>query len=130
MFSGGDEDVSKYGDVDSDEKIRERLVSTNIKAAQEEIIKILSKKICELQEEMGIKDCLPSELQLPAKWYENIPEHGVLCWERRDVSGVYKKIVTVYKYHEHYGFLTAFYWVHKSASVIPLTNAEIEEFKR
>lgn len=44
MFNGGDEDVSKYGAVDSDESIRERLVFTKSKATEKEIIKILSKK--------------------------------------------------------------------------------------
>ena len=45
MFSGGDEDVSKYGAVDSDESIREKLVFTQRKVTHEEIIKRLSKQI-------------------------------------------------------------------------------------
>ncbi len=45
MFSGGDEDVSKYGAVDSDESIREKLVFTQSKVTHEEIIKTLSKQI-------------------------------------------------------------------------------------
>lgn len=45
MFSGGDEDVSKYGAVDSDESIREKLVFTQSNVTHEEIIKALSKQI-------------------------------------------------------------------------------------
>ncbi len=58
MFSGIDE---------SDEK------ETAIK-----ILTRLTRQIVELQEDIRIKDRLLSELQVPAKWYDNIPEQGVL----------------------------------------------------
>jgi hypothetical protein len=81
-----------------------------------------------IKEQVAI--AIAEQLKQPEpKWYENIPEHGVWCWVRRELGGV-KKIATIYKYHEHFGFLAAFYWVDKSASVIPLTNEEIEGFKR
>jgi len=136
MFSGGDEDVSKYGDVDSDEKIRERLVSTKNKVAQEEIIKILSKKICELQEEMRIKDSVLSELQLPAKWYDNIPKQGVLCWvgDYAPITKNSNSLRTIVEYDPDR--LCSFIMHRCEASIaawvnaVPLTNEEIEEFKR
>jgi hypothetical protein len=130
MFSGGDEDVSKYGDVDSDEKIREILVSTKNKVAQEELIKILSKKICELQEDIRLKDSLLSELQVPAKWYDNIPEQGVLCWCKEHEDDIkYKRLLERIDEYTEGRFLsrtTGFLY----KVVQPLTNEEIEEFKR
>jgi hypothetical protein len=149
MFNGGDEDVSKYGAVDSDESIRERLVFTKSKATEKEIIKILSKKIAELEEDIGFKDRLLSELQSPAKWYDNIPEQGVLCWcEGRDkgkgflgdiprkrilarIDSYTPKPTSTRKdsFTANWGFLNREHWVWYE-NVQPLTNEEIEEFKR
>jgi hypothetical protein len=121
----------------------------DIISALEEIIKILSKQITELQEDIRIKDRLLSELQVPAKWYDNIPKQGVLCWCEGKYDGEgfasdisCKRILARIDSYEpqpttprtdsfiaNWGFLNREHWVWYKV-VQPLTNEEIEEFKR
>jgi hypothetical protein len=59
-----------------------------------------------------------------SEWWENIPEHGVLCWW----NGM---IITVIRRCNHYlrqGTNGTVEWV--DGEVVPLTNEEIERFKR
>lgn len=59
-----------------------------------------------------------------SEWWENIPEHGVLCWW----NGM---IITVIRRRNHYirqGTNGTVEWV--DGEVVPLTNEEIEGFKR
>ena len=96
----------------------------------EEMVKIPAKQIAELQEDIQIKDSLLSELQLPAKWYDNIPKQGVLCWCKEYENDIkYKRLLERIDEYTDGRFLsrtTGFLY----KTVTPLTNEEIEEFKR
>ena len=64
------------------------------------------------------------------EWYESIPDHGVLCWVW-DKNEHHKRIDIVYSYQDHepysYNYRGRFAgWI----NAIPLTNDEIERFKR
>lgn len=71
------------------------------------------------------------------EWYDDIPEQGILCWVEN--SNGLRKVATVYErvdinegidnyLEQQIMYLTAFFWT--QAEPIPLTNEEIEEFKR
>jgi hypothetical protein len=62
-------------------------------------------------------------------WWENIPEHGVLCWVGDNPAYVETaKIINIIKMREVNQFISirGARW----AYAIPLTNEEIEAFKR
>ena len=70
----------------------------------------------------------PGELQ----WFENIPEHGVLCWVWDDDEESDRKLIrVVYSYHRdtasNYGFETDDECYRYAK---PLTNDELEGFRR
>jgi len=53
------------------------------------------------------------------EWWENIPEHGVLCWVSDKDANTRSTIVRItVKNNDIWGYIT------------PLTNEEIERFKR
>ena len=90
----------------------------------------LRKQIKELQEDIEIKDRLLSKVQVPAKWYDNIPERGVLCWCKEHEDDIkYKRLLERIDEYTEGRFLsrtTGFLY----KTVQPLTNEEIEAFKR
>ena len=64
------------------------------------------------------------------EWYENIPEHGVLCWVddiNETARNIIERITFVVNEHEFYRFRSR-ETIWKYAT--PLTNEEIEAFKR
>jgi hypothetical protein len=105
-----------------------------VKESKEGVSKAMSglhAKIKELEEDIGVKGRLLSELQLPAKWYENIPEQGVLCWcgDYGNEHFTDRNVHNIVSVSESSGqFLTQRGTPWKIA--VPLTNEEIEEFKR
>lgn len=114
-----------------------------------EVVSGLHAKIKELEEDIRFKDRLLSEMQSPAKWYANIPEQGVLCWCEGEHEGEgfkddipCKRILARIdsytpkptaprkdSFTANWGFLNREHWVWYE-NVQPLTNEEIEEFKR
>jgi hypothetical protein len=63
----------------------------------------------------------------PPKWYENIPEHGVLCWVGDNKPFVEStKIVNIIKMREVNQFISirGARWNY----ALPLTNEEIKQF--
>ena len=66
----------------------------------------------------------------PARWYENMPEQGVLCWCKEYEDDInYKRLLERIDEYTEGRFLsrtTGFLY----KTVQPLTNEEIEEFKR
>ena len=71
----------------------------------------------------------PKESKEP-EWYENIPEHGVLCWVddiNETARNIIERITFVVNEHEFYRFRSR-ETIWKYAT--PLTNEEIEAFKR
>ena len=110
MFNGGDEDKSKYGVDDIDERLKEQYTMKNhiqhVAFAQilalEGEIKILSKQLVERDDLLKrVYERIDSEVlrkevdNIIPKWDDNIPEHGVLCWVQYNPEGK-KKVVTVY----------------------------------
>ena len=95
---------------------------------------LLSKKIY-TQSEMettarALADSILLSSKPPTKWYDNIPEQGVLCWVQNNPEGK-KKVVTIYSRKNRDDYETALYCINSRAfDVTPLTNEEIEEFKR
>ena len=64
------------------------------------------------------------------EWWENIPEHGVLCWvsDLYDYPKMYISLVLEYRKDEMKKF-----WLGERGAfryATPLTNEEIERFKR
>ena len=64
------------------------------------------------------------------EWWENIPEHGVLCWvsDLYDYPKMYISLVLEYRKDEMKKF-----WLGERGAfryATPLTNEEIESFKR
>lgn len=64
------------------------------------------------------------------EWWENIPEHGVLCWvsDLCDYPKMYISLVLEYRKDEMKKF-----WLGERGAfryAVPLTNEEIEGFKR
>ena len=79
----------------------------------------------------GQTDMLTEQLKQPeSKWYDNIPKHGVLCWCEEYKDDIkYKRLIERIDEYTEGRFLshtTGFLY----KTVIPLTNEEIEEFKR
>jgi len=73
----------------------------------------------------------PEQFKQPEqKWYDNIPEQGVLCWCKEHENDIkYKRLIERIDEHIDGMFLsrtTGFLY----KTVQPLTNEEIEEFKR
>ena len=65
-----------------------------------------------------------------SEWWENIPEHGVLCWvsDLYDYPKMYISLVLEYRKDEMKKF-----WLGERGAfryATPLTNEEIERFKR
>ena len=64
------------------------------------------------------------------EWYENIPEHGVLCWVSdidESLKNIIERITFVVNEDDFYRFRSSeTRWKYAT----PLTNEEIEEFKR
>lgn len=63
------------------------------------------------------------------EWYENIPEHGVLCWVSDTVEKNKDTVDRVLRFNNaaEFKFATTFdSWLFAT----PLTNEEIEAFKR
>ena len=136
MFNGGDEDKSKYGVDDIDECLKEQYTMRNRIESLEGIIKILSKQVVERDDLLKrVYERIDSEVlrkevnNIIPKWYDNIPEHGVLCWVQHNPEGK-KKVATIYSRKNEDDYETAFYWIDSRTLVTPLTNEEIEEFKR
>ena len=136
MFSGGDEDKSKYGVDDIDECLKEQYTMKNRIKSLEGIIKILSKQVVARDDLLKrVYERIDSEVlrkevdNIIPKWYDNIPEHGVLCWVQHNPEGK-KKVATIYSRRTEDAYETAFYWIDSRTLVTPLTNEEIEEFKR
>jgi len=123
-------------------------------SALEGIIKLLTKDLTEkiyTQSEMEttartLADSILLSSKPPAKWYDNIPEYGVLCWCEGEHDGLgfaddipCKRILARIDSYEpqptrgfftaNWGFLNRENWVWYKI-VQPLTNEEIEEFKR
>ena len=64
------------------------------------------------------------------EWWENIPEHGVLCWvsDLYDYPRMYVSLVLEYRKDEMKKF-----WLGERGAfryAVPLTNEELERFKR
>ena len=78
----------------------------------------------EIAEEYGytVEELLKPE---PPKWYENIPEQGVLCWLGKDTRLVKMVVGT----EDDYCMLANGSNI-PLKKVIPLTDEEIESFKR
>jgi hypothetical protein len=64
------------------------------------------------------------------KWYNNIPEQGVLCWCKEYEDDIkYKRLIErIDEYTEGMFLSRTTGFLYKN--VQPLTNEEIEEFKR
>ena len=80
---------------------------------------------------LAIQLKLPEQLKQPEpKWYDNIPEQGVLCWCKEYEDDInYKRLFERIDEYTEGRFLsrtTGFLY----KTVQPLTNKEIEEFKR
>lgn len=60
----------------------------------------------------------------PHKWYENIPEHGVLCWWNRGISLITGKDGNSYIHNKSQ------YIRSETHEPIPLTDEEIIKFLR
>ena len=144
MSNGGDEDKSKYGVDDIDERLKEQYTMKNhiqhVAFAQilalEGEIKILSKQLVERDDLLKrVYERIDSEVlrkevdNIIPKWDDNIPEHGVLCWVQHNPKGK-KKVVTIYSRKNRDDYETTLYWIDSRTIVTPLTNEEIEEFKR
>ena len=144
MSNGGDEDKSKYGVDDIDERLKEQYTMKNhiqhVAFAQilalEGEIKILSKQLVERDDLLKrVYERIDSEVlrkevdNIIPKWDDNIPEHGVLCWVQYNPEGK-KKVVTIYSRKNRDDYETTLYWIDSRTIVTPLTNEEIEEFKR
>ena len=138
MFNGGDEDKSKYGlnDIVIDECLKEQYTMKNRIESLEGVIKILSKQVVERDDLLKrVYERIDSEVlrkevdNIIPKWYDNIPEHGVLCWVQHNPEG-FAKVATIYSRKNEDDYETAFYWIDSRTLVTPLTNEEIEEFKR
>ena len=74
-----------------------------------------------------------------SEWWENMPQHGILCWVSDKISDSNKKlriVTSVREVIEHKWFgpdekhlefgIEVLYWRYAT----PLTNEEIERFKR
>ena len=102
----------------------------------EGVIKLLSAQILQRDDLLKrVYERIDSEIlrkevdNIIPKWYDNIPEHGVLCWVQHNPEGK-KKVATIYSRKNEDDYETAFYWIDSRTLVTPLTNEEIEEFKR
>ena len=136
MINGGDEDKSKYGVDDIDEHLKEQYTMKNHIEHLEGEIKILSKQVVERDDLLKrVYERIDSEVlrkevdNIIPKWDDNIPEHGVLCWVQYNPEGK-KKVVTIYSRKNRDDYETTLYWIDSRTIVTPLTNEEIEEFKR
>lgn len=61
----------------------------------------------------------------PPRWYENIPKHGVLCWDK---GRIVKVVKAIYRCDIEFGIEGtngSIWWI---KNPIPLTNAEILQF--
>jgi len=65
-------------------------------------------------------------------WWENIPEHGVLCWvsdiDETIRNNIIERITSFVNEYSYHGFRSKTGAAWKYAT--PLTNEEIERFKR
>jgi hypothetical protein len=136
MINGGDEDKSKYGVDDIDERLKEQYTMKNHIEHLEGEIKIHSKQVVERDDLLKrVYERIDSEVlrkevdNIIPKWDDNIPEHGVLCWVQYNPEGK-KKVVTIYSRKNRDDYETTLYWIDSRTIVTPLTNEEIEEFKR
>lgn len=60
------------------------------------------------------------------EWWENIPEHGVLCWVIEDVEVELRpEVIVEWQIRNDRMYFNDFY-----IAATPLTNEEIERFKR
>lgn len=132
----GNEDTLRYGSVDSDDYLKAKYEMKSRIESLEGVIKILSKQVVERDDllkrvyERIDSETLRKEVDnIIPKWYDNIPEHGVLCWVQYNPEGK-KKVATIYSHKNEDDYETAFYWIDSRTLVTPLTNEEIEEFKR
>lgn len=72
-----------------------------------------------------VEELLKPEAPKAPEWHENIPEQGVLCWFGKDTRLVTKVVGT----EDDYCMLANGFGIPLS-KVIPLTDEEIESFKR
>jgi len=114
----------------------------------EDIIKLLSTQIVERDDLLKrVYERIDSEVlrkevdNIIPKWYDNIPEQGVLCWCFEDDKTCKRVVARIDSYTPrateprtdsfiaNWGFLNIESWVWYETAQ-PLTNEEIEEFKR
>jgi hypothetical protein len=136
MYNGANEDTLRYGSVDTNEYLKAKYEMKSHIESLEDIIKLLSTQIVERDDLLKrVYERIDSEVlrkevdNIIPKWYDNIPEQGVLCWVQHNPDGK-KRVVTIYSRKNEDGYETAFYWIDSRTLVTPLTNEEIEEFKR
>ena len=81
----------------------------------------------DIAEEFGytVEELLKPEPPKKPEWYENIPEQGVLCWHK-DVPVIVERLAIELRDYAY----TKAGWPVAIKDLTPLTNEEIESFKR
>ena len=143
MYNGANEDILRYGSVDNNEYLKAKYEMKSHIESLEGVIKLLSAQIVQRDDllkrvyERIDSETLRKEVDnIIPKWYDNIPEHGVLCWvgEHLPLTKNANSLRTIVEYDSDRGCGFIMYrteaiiasWTH----AVPLTNEEIEEFKR
>lgn len=143
MYNGANEDTLRYGSVDSNEYLKAKYGMKSHIESLEGVIILLSAQIVQRDDllkrvyERIDSETLRKEVDnIIPKWYDNIPEHGVLCWvgEHLPITKNANSLRPIVEYDSDRGYGFIMYrteaiiasWTH----AVPLTNEEIEGFKR